>query len=811
MENRPLFKVPHNCTPNPNPEIEKFADIKLKSYTVAKHYYTEKGYVKCPDCPKLLHCSFCVQHLRNLNPHHWVGITVNEVSGCRGCQDRYQRGIAEAKNETNWLRKKLNILEMRLTSHSKDLREAHEIVDIKLSSQQVAYEGVESVTEMNLRAQIEDLSKGNDDVESILGMKVRLELEKMREKYEGAESRVAFLKRRPPDAAMPGGGLGSTLPPLGDVTFVVQGQNIFAHQLILGCTSRVFQKMFEEEISKLLQKIPEPVKQVEIVTIPLPPPRLELPRPPPRPPELPAPPPAPPPELPSPPPPPPPDPSPPPPAPPPELPPPPPPCPPAPQIILPPQPWPEVPPPKRPEKIPPMVNVKIARSAMLEQMGLRGVRLQLTVAPGQLLVDDATSQTCNNPELMQETTSTVRNGTKTGIKPLDSKPEVNLAGTSSDLTISVSPLPLVFPTVDSSQPQAITPTILYDHQHASSTQTPAVQSQQAESSKENKLSEEPLKSVALVTTPPNVQSQPEAEPEENKLSDESLKNVALVTTPPMQSQPEPEPKEKRRSESEPLNNIASVTTLPTVQSQEAEPKENKLSQSEPLKNVALVPALPTLRSQFPEPKENNLLSEGRLESIALITAVPIVQPQEAEPQGNKRSEEPLQNIKLVTALPMLQSQKAVPNLEDTLITSDEPLKNVALVPFNNQVGPTAKTVDLVKTMQAARSIGLQATIQVDDTSYAVMKAVVNCCYTADIDFTEEVSPGEVLKVAHKYEIDYLRDLCEKELCRTLNAKNVGEILKLGRKFGAKELHSKATQFFKENFDDVYESVLYNCC
>ncbi|CAM6110956.1 unnamed protein product [Calypogeia fissa] len=789
MEMRSLFKVPHNCTPNPNPEIEKFADIKLKSYTVAKHYYTEKGYAKCPDCPKLLHCSFCVQHLRNLNPHHWVGITVNEVPGCRGCQDRYQRGIAEAKNETNWLRKKLNILEMRLTSHSEDLREAHEIADIKLSSQQVAYDGVESVMEMDLRAQIEDLSKGNDDAESILGMKVRLELEKMREKYEGAESRVAFLKRRPPDAAMPGGGLGSTLPPLGDVTFVVQGQNIFAHQLILGYTSRVFQKMFEEEMSKLLQKIPEPVKEVEIVTIPLPPPRLELPPPPPRPPELPrTPPPTPPPEL---------------------SPPPPPPRPPAPQIILPPQPWPEIPPPKRPEKIPPMVNVKLARSAMLEQMGLRGVRLQLTVAPGQLLVDDATSQTCNNPELMQETTSTVRNGAKTGIKRLDSKPEVNLAGTSSDLTISVSAL---FQQAESSKENKLSEEPLKNISLLTKS-LPIVQSEQAEPNIENKQSEEPLKSVALVTTTPNVQSQPEAEPEENKLSEESLKNVALLTTPPMQSQPEPEPKEKQPSESEPLNNIASVTTLSTVQSQEAEPKENKLSQSEPLKNVA-VPALPTLRSQFAEPsKENNLLSEGRLKSIALMTTVPIVQPQEAEPQGNKLSEEPLQNIniKLVTALPMLQSQKAEPNLEDKLITSDEPLKNVALVPFNNQVGPTAKTVDLVKTMQTARSIGLQPTIQLDDTSYAVMKAVVNCCYTADIDFTEEVSPGEVLKVAHKYEIDYLQDLCEKELCRTLNAKNVGEMLKLGRKFGAKELHSQATQFFKENFDDVYESVLYNCC
>lgn len=217
-------------------DMEKFADIKLQSYSIKKEYYPEKDYVKCPNCPNLLHCSYCVQHLRNQNPHHWVGITVDEVPGCRGCRERYQRGIAEAKNEAILLRMKLNILETGLTSYAEDLKDAHELADVKLAAQQLADETSESVMEMDFSAQMEDLSKSNEDAESIVGMKLRLELEKMKEAVERADSRVTFLKRRPPDSAAPGtpgGSLGSTLPIVGDVTFVVQGQNIFAHQLIL--------------------------------------------------------------------------------------------------------------------------------------------------------------------------------------------------------------------------------------------------------------------------------------------------------------------------------------------------------------------------------------------------------------------------------------------------------------------------------------------------------------------------------------------------------------------------------------------------
>lgn len=130
-----------------------------------------------------------------------------------------------------------------------------------------------------------------------------------------------------------------------------------------------------------------------------------------------------------------------------------------------------------------------------------------------------------------------------------------------------------------------------------------------------------------------------------------------------------------------------------------------------------------------------------------------------------------------------------------------------LAKFSEQEGP----MGVFQNVQSAYPADAKALIEVNDISYEVMRAVINCFYTADMNFTEEVPPGEVLKVAHKYQIDYLRDLCEQELCQRLNSGNVAEMLKLARKLGAKKLHAQATQLFKDNFDDVQETVLNNCC
>ncbi|KAL3699426.1 hypothetical protein R1sor_017448 [Riccia sorocarpa] len=100
-------------------------------------------------------------------------------------------------------------------------------------------------------------------------------------------------------------------------------------------------------------------------------------------------------------------------------------------------------------------------------------------------------------------------------------------------------------------------------------------------------------------------------------------------------------------------------------------------------------------------------------------------------------------------------------------------------------------------------------IPIDDASYPVMRAVIKYCYTADISFTDEVPPDEVLKVAHKYEITHLRDVCAEELCGRINEKNLAEMLRLSKSYEAKTLQEASAKYFKEHFDTVFSTVLEN--
>ncbi|CAM6091572.1 unnamed protein product [Calypogeia fissa] len=100
-------------------------------------------------------------------------------------------------------------------------------------------------------------------------------------------------------------------------------------------------------------------------------------------------------------------------------------------------------------------------------------------------------------------------------------------------------------------------------------------------------------------------------------------------------------------------------------------------------------------------------------------------------------------------------------------------------------------------------------IPIDDATLPVMRAVINYCYTAEISFTEEVPPEEVLQVAHKYEITHLRDVCGDELCQRIDETNLADMLRLSKKFEAKTLQEAAAKYFKEHFDTVFSTVLDN--
>ncbi|KAL3699769.1 hypothetical protein R1sor_017791 [Riccia sorocarpa] len=85
-------------------------------------------------------------------------------------------------------------------------------------------------------------------------------------------------------------------------------------------------------------------------------------------------------------------------------------------------------------------------------------------------------------------------------------------------------------------------------------------------------------------------------------------------------------------------------------------------------------------------------------------------------------------------------------------------------------------------------------VPIDDASCPVIKAAVRFCYTADINFTDEVLPQEVLKVAHKYQISHLRDACTAELCARLNERNLLDMLRLSKMYEVDVLHVAAAKY-----------------
>ncbi|KAL3682605.1 hypothetical protein R1sor_000627 [Riccia sorocarpa] len=54
-------------------------------------------------------------------------------------------------------------------------------------------------------------------------------------------------------------------------------------------------------------------------------------------------------------------------------------------------------------------------------------------------------------------------------------------------------------------------------------------------------------------------------------------------------------------------------------------------------------------------------------------------------------------------------------------------------------------------------------VQCPGTSGHVLRSMVNFCYTAAIQFTEEAPAEEVIKLAHKYDINCLKSVCQEEL------------------------------------------------
>ncbi|KAL3682577.1 hypothetical protein R1sor_000599 [Riccia sorocarpa] len=103
------------------------------------------------------------------------------------------------------------------------------------------------------------------------------------------------------------------------------------------------------------------------------------------------------------------------------------------------------------------------------------------------------------------------------------------------------------------------------------------------------------------------------------------------------------------------------------------------------------------------------------------------------------------------------------------------------------------------------------TVVLNDASSPVIRSMVNFCYTAETEFTEDASAEEMLKISHKYDIRDLKQECDKELAKGVDQNNLCRLLKLAHLYDAKKLDSATARFFGRNFKDVYKNVVERLC
>ncbi|CAM6101710.1 unnamed protein product [Calypogeia fissa] len=102
---------------------------------------------------------------------------------------------------------------------------------------------------------------------------------------------------------------------------------------------------------------------------------------------------------------------------------------------------------------------------------------------------------------------------------------------------------------------------------------------------------------------------------------------------------------------------------------------------------------------------------------------------------------------------------------------------------------------------------LPATIHVYDTSAAVLRAMINFCYTAEISYNDKVTPEDVLRVAHKYGIQELKAHAETFLVQRITQDNLVDTIKISHKLNSAVVKEAALKFFESHFADVKSFVI----
>ncbi|KAL3682602.1 hypothetical protein R1sor_000624 [Riccia sorocarpa] len=176
-------------------------------------------------------------------------------------------------------------------------------------------------------------------------------------------------------------------------------------------------------------------------------------------------------------------------------------------------------------------------------------------------------------------------------------------------------------------------------------------------------------------------------------------------------------------------------------------------------------------------------------------------------------------------LPRIRDFSETPSLSNDLFF----LRNYEVSPLCKDfrgdikfVGSNGEEVYAHKFILVERSMVFRGMFDVDmgkesgivkcpDVGAPVLRSMVNFCYTADIEFTEEAPAVELLKIAHTYHIDYLKVVCEDQLVGDIDKESFCRLLMLARKYDAKLLSEELEEYFRVSFDDVYPVFAKRLC
>ncbi|XP_044010273.1 speckle-type POZ protein-like [Aphidius gifuensis] len=87
------------------------------------------------------------------------------------------------------------------------------------------------------------------------------------------------------------------------------------------------------------------------------------------------------------------------------------------------------------------------------------------------------------------------------------------------------------------------------------------------------------------------------------------------------------------------------------------------------------------------------------------------------------------------------------------------------------------------------------TIEVGQKSFRAIKGILG---SPNID----KMPMELLAVAEKYQVDHLKNICEGDICETINFDNVASILVFSDRYNLEKLNKKCLEFMKKNLRAV---------